>query len=124
MVLGVGGARVASGDMPVGTLIGFLLLLFYMMGPVNGLVASLSQLQVGLAAVKRVEDVANLEAEAPTAETVAAGEGPASVEFEEITFRYADDLPFVHHGVTFDSSGRGLTAFVGPSGPARPRCSR
>src|SRR5690606_40311291 len=65
MVLGVGGARVASGSMDVGTLIGFLLLLFYLMGPIGGLVASLSQLQTGLAAVKRVEDVAELDAEEP-----------------------------------------------------------
>ena len=119
MVLGVGGARVASGDMPVGTLIGFLLLLFYMMGPIGGLVAALSQLQVGLAAVKRIEDIAGLDVEDPAAETSERGQGPARVSFEEVTFRYADGLPYVHHGVTFDASGRGLTAFVGPSGAGK-----
>ncbi|GAB3645097.1 ABC transporter ATP-binding protein [Glycomyces tarimensis] len=120
MVLGVGGARVASGAMDVGTLIGFLLLLFYLMGPVNGLVASLSQLQTGLAAVKRIEDVAELDAEAPTNGTVIeTGSGPARVAFQDVTFRYADDLPYVHHGVTFASSGTGLTALVGPSGAGK-----
>jgi ABC-type multidrug transport system fused ATPase/permease subunit len=120
LVLGVGGARVASGAMEVGTLIGFLLLLFYLMGPISGLVASLSQLQTGLAAIHRVEEVANLDSEAAQDEprgTVAAG--PARVVFEDVTFRYAEDLPFVHHGVTFASSGRGLTALVGPSGAGK-----
>ena len=69
LVLGVGGARVASGAMEVGTLIGFLLLLFYLMGPISGLVASLSQLQTGLAAIHRVEEVANLDSEEPSDET-------------------------------------------------------
>ncbi len=126
LVLGVGGARVASGAMEVGTLIGFLLLLFYLMGPISGLVASLSQLQTGLAAIHRVEEVANLDAEEPSDETnlpeavrIPAGVGPAQVTFDDVTFRYAEDLPFVHHGVTFASSGRGLTALVGPSGAGK-----
>jgi ATP-binding cassette subfamily B protein len=120
MVLGVGGARVASGAMDVGTLIGFLLLLFYLMGPINGLVASLSQLQTGLAAIHRVEEVANLASEEPVdRERMTTREGPAQVAFENVTFRYADDLPYVHHGVTFASSGRGLTALVGPSGAGK-----
>ncbi|HEX2143083.1 MAG TPA: ABC transporter ATP-binding protein [Glycomyces sp.] len=126
MVLGVGGARVASGSMEVGTLIGFLLLLFYLMGPINGLVASLSQLQTGLAAIHRIEEVANLDSEEPeehqglpAASRLPAGVGPAQVVFEDVTFRYAEDLPFVHHGVTFASSGRGLTALVGPSGAGK-----
>lgn len=123
MVLGVGGARVASGAMAVGTLIGFLLLLFYLMGPISGLVASLSQLQTGLAAIHRVEEVANLDSEEPeataAAPTAAHRDGPAQVAFANVTFRYGEDLPFVHHGVTFASGGRGLTALVGPSGAGK-----
>ncbi|GLI45087.1 ABC transporter ATP-binding protein [Glycomyces algeriensis] len=126
LVLGVGGARVASGAMEVGTLIGFLLLLFYLMGPINGLVASLSQLQTGLAAIHRIEEVENLDAEdsssegnLPEAVRIPVGTGPAQVVFEDVTFRYADDLPYVHHGVSFASSGRGLTALVGPSGAGK-----
>jgi ABC-type multidrug transport system fused ATPase/permease subunit len=126
MVLGVGGARVASGAMEVGTLIGFLLLLFYLMGPVNGLVASLSQLQTGLAAIHRIEEIENLEAEdsssegnLPEAVRIPVTSGPAQVVFEDVTFRYAEDLPYVHHGVSFASSGRGLTALVGPSGAGK-----
>ena len=50
---------------------------------------------------------------------IPAGVGPAQVTFDDVTFRYAEDLPFVHHGVTFASSGSGLTALVGPSGAGK-----
>ncbi|MFJ3492299.1 ABC transporter ATP-binding protein [Streptomyces sp. NPDC086091] len=48
-----------------------------------------------------------------------APEGPASLSFTEVRFRYADDLPYVHHGVTFEVPPRGMTAFVGPSGAGK-----
>jgi ABC-type multidrug transport system fused ATPase/permease subunit len=37
----------------------------------------------------------------------------------DVRFRYADDLPPVHHGVTFAVPARGMTAFVGPSGAGK-----
>lgn len=42
-----------------------------------------------------------------------------ALAFDDVRFRYADDLPYVHHGVTFTVPARGLTAFVGPSGAGK-----
>ena len=53
-VLGVGGAQVASGSLAIGDLIAFLLYLFYLSEPVAGIAAGATQLQAGLAAVKRL----------------------------------------------------------------------
>lgn len=120
IVLGVGGSRVASETMTIGSLIGFLLLLFYLMGPISSLVAALSQLQTGLAAIKRVETVSDLEHEEPAnGTTVAVTNGPARLSFTNVTFGYGPDLPLVHHGVSFTASGTGLTALVGPSGAGK-----
>ncbi|QOR72855.1 ABC transporter ATP-binding protein [Ruania alkalisoli] len=127
VVLGLGGARVADGAMTIGSLIGFLLMLFYLMGPIGSLVQALSQLQTGLAAVARVEQVDHLESEdlsvgtaSPTASLTSAGPLPAAqVEFDRVEFRYEDDLAPVHRGVTFTASGTGLTALVGPSGAGK-----
>ncbi|MDF3148959.1 ABC transporter ATP-binding protein, partial [Streptomyces sp. T21Q-yed] len=47
------------------------------------------------------------------------GAEPAAVAFEDVRFRYADDLPYVHHGVTFAVPAQGMTAFVGPSGAGK-----
>ncbi|TLQ46456.1 ABC transporter ATP-binding protein [Streptomyces marianii] len=143
-VLGIGGARVASGAISVSTLMAFLLYLFYLIEPVTELVEAASQYQVGSAAVARIAEAERLETEElhpagperpagarrpevaaepagarrPEAGPGAPG-GAASVRFEDVSFRYRDDLPYVHHGVTFDVPGPGMTAFVGPSGAGK-----
>ncbi|MEV7864908.1 ABC transporter ATP-binding protein [Streptomyces sp. NPDC088124] len=136
-VLGIGGARVASGAISVSTLVAFLLFLFYLIDPVSKLVGAVTQYQVGSAAVARLVEAEQLETEQLETEqletegpksripgprtgegpTVAAG--PASVVFEDVTFRYREELPYIHHGVSFEVPGPGMTAFVGPSGAGK-----
>ncbi|WP_436892160.1 ABC transporter ATP-binding protein [Nocardiopsis dassonvillei] len=120
VVLALGGGRVAAGSMEISTLIAFLLLLFYLMEPISTLVAALTSLQTGLAAVRRIDEVAELDREDTGAAGRADGEeGPASVVFEDVSFRYRPELPPVHRGVSFAASGAGLTALVGPSGAGK-----
>ncbi|MFF6774845.1 ABC transporter ATP-binding protein [Streptomyces sp. NPDC012637] len=138
-VLGIGGARVASGATTVSSLIAFLLFLFYLIEPVSKLVEAATQFQVGSAAVSRILEAEALEVEeageardareaggpvgGPAGDggpaERAVGAGPASVVFDDVAFRYRDDLPPVHHGVSFEVPGRGMTAFVGPSGAGK-----
>ncbi|MFC0848725.1 ABC transporter ATP-binding protein [Streptomyces noboritoensis] len=119
-VLGIGGARVASGAISVSTLVAFLLFLFYLIDPVSKLVQAATQYQVGSAAIARIEEAERLETEEPgVAAAPTPHTGPASVVFDEVTFRYRDDLPYVHHGVSFEVPGAGMTAFVGPSGAGK-----
>ncbi|MFE2495383.1 ABC transporter ATP-binding protein [Streptomyces scopuliridis] len=123
-VLGIGGARVASGAISVSTLIAFLLFLFYLMDPVSKLVQAVTQYQVGSAAVARIAEAERLETEVlePAAGPGTAarhGGDPAGVVFEDVTFRYREELPYVHHGVSFEIPGPGMTAFVGPSGAGK-----
>ena len=56
-VLGVGGALVARGELPVSTLVAFLLYLFYLIGPIGQLVGGTTTLQQGLAAADRIAAV-------------------------------------------------------------------
>ncbi|MFF1301394.1 ABC transporter ATP-binding protein [Streptomyces sp. NPDC058307] len=120
-VLAVGGARVATGAIEVGTLVAFLLYVFYLMSPIQQVVGAITQYQTGAAALARIQEALRLPAEpaAPPAPLPADGAAPASVAFTDVRFRYADDLPYVHHGVTFDVPARGMTAFVGPSGAGK-----
>lgn len=124
-VLGIGGARVASGAISISTLIAFLLFLFYLMDPVSKLVQAVTQYQVGSAAVARIAEAERLETEVlePAADQAGtAGRhdgGAATVVFEDVTFRYREELPYVHHGVSFEIPGPGMTAFVGPSGAGK-----
>ncbi|MGW4619140.1 ABC transporter ATP-binding protein [Streptomyces sp. NPDC004592] len=120
-VLAVGGARVATGAVDVGTLVAFLLYVFYLMSPIQQVVGAVTQYQTGAAALARIQEALRLPAEPPSkqAELPAPGAQPASLSFEDVRFRYAEDLPHVHHGVTFAVPARGMTAFVGPSGAGK-----
>ncbi|MFC9075910.1 ABC transporter ATP-binding protein [Streptomyces sp. NPDC057062] len=120
-VLAVGGARVATGAVDVGTLVAFLLYVFYLMSPIQQVVGAVTQYQTGAAALARIQEALRLPAEPPSkhAELPAPGAQPATLSFEDVRFRYAEDLPHVHHGVTFTVPARGMTAFVGPSGAGK-----
>ncbi|CAL9304690.1 ABC transporter ATP-binding protein [Streptomyces sp. SudanB52_2052] len=125
-VLAVGGARVASGDMPVSTLIAFLLYLFFLMEPVYQLVEAATHYQEGAAAIARIAQVDRLATEkqdrhpsARPAATKTVRPRPASVRFEEVSFRYGTGLPDIHQRVDFEVPGGGMTAFVGPSGAGK-----
>ncbi|WP_164254444.1 ABC transporter ATP-binding protein [Streptomyces sp. S4.7] len=121
-VLGIGGARVASGAISISTLIAFLLFLFYLIDPVSRLVDAASQYQVGTAAIARIIEAERLETEQVEPPEEASADGAraaASVVFDDVTFRYRDGLPLVHHGVSFEVPGAGMTAFVGPSGAGK-----
>ncbi|MET9458911.1 ABC transporter ATP-binding protein [Streptomyces canus] len=120
-VLAVGGARVATGAIDVGTLVAFLLYVFYLMSPIQQVVGAITQYQTGAAALARIQEALRLPAEpaAQPAPLPTDGAEPASVAFSDVRFRYADDLPYVHHGVTFAVPARGMTAFVGPSGAGK-----
>jgi ABC-type multidrug transport system fused ATPase/permease subunit len=118
-VLGVGGARVADGSLAVGDLIAFLLYLFYVSEPIAGIAQGATQLQAGVAAVHRLEDVAALEVEQDGPVPAAArGDGPL-VSFDAVGFRYRLEGPAVLERVTFTVPARGLTALVGPSGAGK-----
>ncbi|MFD3895314.1 ABC transporter ATP-binding protein [Streptomyces cellulosae] len=120
-VLAVGGARVATGAIDIGTLVAFLLFVFYLMAPISQVVGAVTQYQAGSAALARIQEALRLPAEpaAPPAALPSLGAAPAAVAFEDVRFRYAEDLPYVHHGVTFSVPPQGLTAFVGPSGAGK-----
>ncbi|MFJ5888180.1 ABC transporter ATP-binding protein [Streptomyces californicus] len=127
-VLGVGGARVASGSLEISALIAFLLYLFYLMGPIGGLVEGWTGLQSGLAAVRRIDEVESLPGEpepetAPVPVPVPVRDRdtarPLGVAFQDVVFGYGDERAPAHQGVTFDVPAGGMVALVGPSGAGK-----
>ncbi|MFI7324171.1 ABC transporter ATP-binding protein [Streptomyces rubiginosohelvolus] len=120
-VLGVGGARAASGSLEISSLIAFLLYLFYLMGPIAGLVEGWTGLQSGLAAVRRIDEVESLPGE-PAEESgrlTTEGGGPLGVTFQDVAFGYGDERAPAHQGVSFDVPTGGMVALVGPSGAGK-----
>lgn len=125
VVLGVGGARVATGTLTISSLIAFLLYLFYLIDPIGALVQAITQLQTGLAAVRRMREVEQLPVEfqadhsALTPPSEHVNPQPASVAFSNVCFRYLNNTPSIHHGLTFIVPPGGVTAIVGPSGAGK-----
>ena len=125
-VLGVGGIRVASGALPVSSLVAFLLYLFLLSEPISSLVNGATQLQAGLAAVVRLRELEHMPVEltlpgAAAPSPLAPGSGPTSVVFKEVWFRYhyPPGSAWVHRGLTLEVPPGGMTAIVGPSGTGK-----
>ncbi|MEV0570403.1 ABC transporter ATP-binding protein [Dactylosporangium sp. NPDC050588] len=118
LLLGVGGARVANGTISVGDLVAFVLFLFFLVMPLGQALHAYTQLQTGLGALQRMQDilVVPLEEDAGTA---AVADSPVAVAFEGVTFGYAASLEPVVRDVSFTVAYGTRTALVGPSGAGK-----
>ncbi|MGQ4732899.1 ABC transporter ATP-binding protein [Streptomyces sp. Ju416(a)] len=134
VVLGLGGARVASGAMTVGDLIAYILFLFTLWFPLGRALGAYTRLQSGLAALHRIEEVLVLPQESGTdrtdpvatltvrerAEPATAGaeEEPPAIEFSEVSFGYPGGEPVLSE-VSFTVPRGTRSALVGPSGAGK-----
>ncbi|MFF2999918.1 ABC transporter ATP-binding protein [Streptomyces sp. NPDC057950] len=121
VVLGVGGTFVANGTMSVSELIAFLLYVFFLASPVSQLVGGAAQLQQGLGAVGRIQEVYGLPAEddieTPPGSVPDHAVGPA-VELSGVEFAYPGRAPALR-GVGFTVPAGTRTALVGLSGAGK-----
>ncbi|MFD0886604.1 ABC transporter ATP-binding protein [Streptosporangium algeriense] len=119
-VLGAGAARVASGDLSVSSLVAFLLYLFNLGQPIATLVQGATELQVGLAAVRRMREVEDLPVEAaerPAATVEKPVYRQATAAFQKVSFGYGEEP--VLREVSFTVAGGEVTAIVGASGTGK-----
>lgn len=137
-VLGLGGVLVAAGSLEVATLVGFLLLLFYLTGPIFSLLDGASELQRGLGALRRIEEVQAMPAEddvdddepdlagtgsvdanprTPTA-TAEPARRPPTLELRAVSFSYPGRGGALHD-VSFTAPPGAQTALVGLSGAGK-----
>jgi len=121
LVLGVGGARVASGAISVGDLVAFVLFLFFLVMPLGQALNAYTQLQTGLGALQRIEEILDLPAETAgddPVRAVPAGDGAPAVALENVSFGYPGGAP-VLHDVSFTVPAGSRIALVGPSGAGK-----
>ncbi|WP_433781332.1 ABC transporter ATP-binding protein [Actinomycetospora sp. CA-101289] len=119
-VLGIGGSRVAAGVLTVGELVSFVLYLFLLVLPLARLAQTWTQLQTGLGALARIEEVAALPGEsAGDAEVAVAPVAAApALELRDVDFTHADGTVVLREvGFTVPRGTR--TALVGPSGAGK-----
>jgi ABC-type multidrug transport system fused ATPase/permease subunit len=115
LVLGIGGARLAAGQISVADLVAFLLYLAYLIGPLAMVFVSLTDLQAGLAAVGRINEVLESPLEPSGGAPVAPQAEAPAVRFDNVSFGYGPERR-VLDGVSFTVPKFARTALVGPSG--------
>ncbi|KQS59126.1 ABC transporter [Geodermatophilus sp. Leaf369] len=127
-VLGLGGYRVATGAIEVADLVAFILYLFLLVMPLGQVIRAYTELQTGLGALARVQEVLSLTperddvAERPGTTTSprlpAAGDPVPLLELRDVDFGYPDGTR-VLSGVSFAVPAGTRTALVGPSGAGK-----
>jgi ABC-type multidrug transport system fused ATPase/permease subunit len=128
-VLGLGGYRVATGSIAVADLVAFILYLFLLIRPLGEVISSYTQLQTGLGALARVQEVLALEPEhdevperpgrSPVVLRVPSAADPVPLlELVGVGFGYPDGTP-VLQDVSFAVPAGSRVALVGPSGAGK-----
>ncbi|MGY1855663.1 ABC transporter ATP-binding protein [Modestobacter sp. SYSU DS0290] len=131
-VLGLGGWRVATGSIAVADLVAFILYLFLLVMPLGQLIGSWTQLQAGLGALARVQEVLALDPEhdevperrsaggaAAVLRVPAAGDPVPLLELDGVDFAYPGSGDPVLRGVSLTVPAGSRTALVGPSGAGK-----
>lgn len=116
LVLGAGGARVASGAIGVGDLVAFILFLFFLVQPLGQALNAYTQVQTGLGALRRIEEILELPVEESADKSGQHPEGHA-ITFKDVTFAYGETA--VLNDVSFTVEEKTRVALVGPSGAGK-----
>jgi ABC-type multidrug transport system fused ATPase/permease subunit len=116
-VLGVGGARVASGSLDVATLIALPALPVLSDRANRGPDDGSNSIAGGARRVPRIDEVAALDVEQDRPAITAPGDldGRPIVAFDRVSFAYRPDEPVLRE-VSFSVPPASQTAIVGPSG--------
>ncbi|MGC4813113.1 ABC transporter ATP-binding protein [Micromonospora sp. DT228] len=124
LVLAIGGARVAAGAITVGDLVAFVMYLFFLALPLAQVLRAYTQLQSGLGALQRIEEILAVPAEGAadrpaSAVVTATPRVPAPmIEFDRVGFGYPGGEPVLRE-VSFAVPAGTRTALVGPSGAGK-----
>ena len=123
VVLGLGGLRVATGATTISSLVTFVILLFFMIGPLISAFGAYTSVMGALGALARIQEIMVLDEE----ESGIQGEhqqvsNTAAIEFKDIDFYYpAEDgeTKQILHVVSFRIERGQRVALVGPSGAGK-----
>ncbi|MDG2497293.1 MAG: ABC transporter ATP-binding protein [Aquiluna sp.] len=122
IVLGLGGLRVATGTTSIASLVTFVILLFFMIGPLISAFGAYASVMGALGALARIKEIMDLEEEEPGGQKLARKvANSTAIEFKQVRFSYAtDDEPKdIIKGIDLKIPRGSRVALVGPSGSGK-----
>lgn len=143
-IIGVGGFRVATGDISLATLVSFILFLFLIVGPLGQAFGAITSVSQALGALGRIQEIIDLPGEGESDATLTPARAVTTddaITLEAVSFSYeaairgSDETPHVEalddsppndsvrstvlHNVSFSVRRGKRTALVGPSGAGK-----
>jgi ABC-type multidrug transport system fused ATPase/permease subunit len=92
VVIGVGGFRVASGAIEIGSLVSFILFLFLLIAPIGSTFGAVNSINQALGALGRIQEIIRIPAETDAdaaIEPAAPVATSAAIRFDDVRFSYA-----------------------------------
>ena len=120
LVLAIGGHLVTSGAMGLGVLTTFILFSQRLFDPLRQLAERFTQIQAGLTAVERIDELLDQPLDIQNATTFTLSNQPklGEVIFEDVCFAYRDDEPILQNVNMHIAPGEHI-ALVGPTGSGK-----
>lgn len=123
VVLGLGGLRVASGETTISSLVTFVVLLFFMIGPLISAFGAYTSVMGALGAMARINEIMVLPEEETGHQGSRSSKSDVAIEFRSVSFHYAVDEGEEPNPILSEvdlSIPRGTrVALVGPSGAGK-----
>jgi ABC-type multidrug transport system fused ATPase/permease subunit len=123
VVLGLGGLRVASGETTISSLVTFVVLLFFMIGPLISAFGAYTSVMGALGAMARINEIMALPEEETGHQGLRSSKSDVAIEFRSVSFHYAADEGEEPNPILSEvnlSIPRGTrVALVGPSGAGK-----
>jgi ATP-binding cassette subfamily B protein len=123
VVLGLGGLRVASGATEIASLVTFVILLFFMIGPLISAFGAYTSVMGALGAMARINEIMVLDEEESEVTGSHQPVSKTAIEFRNVSFSYQPDEgeePVgILKGVNLSIPRGSRVALVGPSGAGK-----
>lgn len=121
VVIGVGGLRVASGETDIASLVTFVILLFFLVGPLLQAFGAYSSVMSALGALARIQEIMALpDEQVDDAANTRSPKNDIAIEFSNVGFQYSgDESKPVLKNINFKIQRGQRVALVGPSGAGK-----
>ena len=113
-----------SNDMTIGMLVAFQMFASRLSGPILRMVGLWQEFQQANIAVKRVGDIMNAPAEPYSVTPSREAGGRCVIEMRGLSFRYAENLPYLYRDLNLTIQPGQCIALMGPSGSGKSTLAR